>query len=282
MAAQQKQTVLRRLLKPFATKGTDRAGNASEAQRIQLPSPENDARLRALHNRHQGRRAFVLGNGPSLSVEDIERIQNEITFASNKIYLIYKKTDWRPTYLTVCDFLVARNIRKQLLEQSGSQRIFAGGVSEHFRSGDDVIFSNWPSAAGDAAWDPLKGCRAGHSVVVFGIKLAWWMGIREIYLLGIDFSFKVPEKRTGEKVFGNDVIVSEGEVNHFDPDYRPSGEDWTVPQLDAQREDFRQARAFVEDRGGKLINASRETKLDVLERQSLDDILATDPASATR
>ncbi|MGF1448119.1 MAG: hypothetical protein ACFB20_01735 [Opitutales bacterium] len=245
-----------------------------QAAHFQLPDPANDARLRALHNRHAGQRAFVLGNGPSLCVEDIERIQNDITFASNKIFLIYKKTAWRPSYLTCCDVLVARNIREELLAQEGSERLFAGGISEQFRPGDAVTFSNWPSKEGEAEWNPIQGFRAGHSVVVFGIKLAWWMGVREVYLLGIDFSFKVPEKRTGEKVFGNDVVVSSGEVNHFDPDYRPSGEDWTVPQLEEQRDDFAHCREFVEARGGTLINASRQTKLDVLERRSLDEVLA--------
>lgn len=43
-------------------------------------------------------RAFVLGNGPSLSLTPFHLLKNEVTFATNRIRLIYKDTDWRPTY----------------------------------------------------------------------------------------------------------------------------------------------------------------------------------------
>ena len=46
-----------------------------------------DAKLKALKDCHRGRRAVIVGNGPSLNVADLERLKDEITFASNKIYL---------------------------------------------------------------------------------------------------------------------------------------------------------------------------------------------------
>ena len=56
---------------------------------------ENDQRLTNLQNIHKGKRAFILGNGPSLSIADLNKLKNEITFASNKIYLAFEKTDIR-------------------------------------------------------------------------------------------------------------------------------------------------------------------------------------------
>ncbi|NQU09812.1 hypothetical protein HQ590_03405, partial [bacterium] len=74
-----------------------------------VPLTPNDWRLAAYRNRHRGRRCFVLGNGPSLRTADLDRLQTEITFASNKIYLAFDQTAWRPTYYTVVDLLVAEN-----------------------------------------------------------------------------------------------------------------------------------------------------------------------------
>ena len=111
-------------------------------------------------------------------------------------------------------------------------------------------------------------------MVNLDIKLAYWMGIREMYVIGVDFSFKVPQTPTGEVVYGNKVIVSEGECNHFHPDYRTSGEAWTVPKLDEQEEEFAAARKFLEEREGNIYNASRKTKLDVWERVDFEDLLS--------
>ena len=121
-------------------------------------------------------------------------------------------------------------------------------------------------------WNFLRGAKAGHSVVNLGIKAAYWMGIREIYVIGCDHNFVVPEKKTGEVVFNNEVVVSEGEINHFHKDYRRPGETWTMPQLDTIAEEFLYARRVLEADSGTIKNASRTTKLEVWERVEFDDL----------
>ena len=41
---------------------------------------------------------------------------------------------------------------------------------------------------GEKYWDLVEGVRAGYSIINFDLKLAYWMGIREIYVIGVDFS----------------------------------------------------------------------------------------------
>lgn len=57
-------------------------------------------RLRQYKDKHKNDICFILGNGPSLQVDDLERLQRAgiVTFATNRIYNIFPNTSWRPTY----------------------------------------------------------------------------------------------------------------------------------------------------------------------------------------
>ncbi|MCL5269955.1 MAG: hypothetical protein M1457_05215, partial [bacterium] len=77
----------------------------------------NRRRLAALRDRHRGRRCFVIGNGPSLTLADLERLRGDVTIAANKIYLAFPRVAWRPTYLVVIDEVTAANNRRDLRAQ---------------------------------------------------------------------------------------------------------------------------------------------------------------------
>jgi len=48
--------------------------------------------------KHNNERAFIVGNGPSLENTPMKLLQNEYTFATNKINKIYSSTSWRPSF----------------------------------------------------------------------------------------------------------------------------------------------------------------------------------------
>jgi hypothetical protein len=249
-----------------------------------LPWNVSQRVLIKLRNRHAGRRAFIIGNGPSLRVEDLDRLKDEITFASNKIYLAYDQTAWRPSYYVVVDRLVAQNNAEAIAKQPGRKfmsddvRPFIsdcpGAIWLHERF-DNSRLQLLP----DARQAPVSSCRfsknivagvhGGGSVVFTQLQMAYYMGITEAILLGVDFSFSLPNKRTGDSVYGA-ALKSEGEVNHFHRDYRKQGEQWSIPRLDVQEVAFAAARQIYERNGRKILNASRSTKLTVIKRQDFD------------
>lgn len=59
--------------------------------------------LKTLKGIHAGKRCFIIGNGPSLCAEDLDKLKDEYTFAANRIYEIFYLTEWRPTYYFVVD-----------------------------------------------------------------------------------------------------------------------------------------------------------------------------------
>lgn len=253
------------------------------ASKLGYPLSRRDRRIAGLADRHRGQRAFILGNGPSLQVSDLDLLQDEITFASNKIYLAFDDTPWRPTYYSVIDVLVARNNRDAILRLDELDHLHSVKVQHVLGQAHGGIYIDTlpqlpllgphPGFSGDL----LAGCFSGSTVIYLQLQLAFFMGIREVYLLGIDFSFEVPKGSVTEQrtEHGEAVISSQGEVNHFHPEYRKPGETWTMPKLEAQKRAFRCARQAFERAGGRLVNASRRTALETLPLGDLDAVLAT-------
>ena len=63
------------------------------------PCPRRDVRrLRSLHNIHRGKRIFIIGNGPSLNRTPLEKLEGEFTFGVNRIYMLFDRIKWRPTF----------------------------------------------------------------------------------------------------------------------------------------------------------------------------------------
>ena len=261
---------------------------------------ENQRRLAALRNIHAGRRAFVIGNGPSLKVSDLDAIRGEISFAANKIYLAFDQTQWRPDYYFVADKLVAINNRDKIAGLNFPKFYTRSleGLLPHQPSvyWVDELVGNLSCVKGDPRFpgardrrgnrigyfseDPLKGLNGGSTVIYPMLQLAYFMGFSEVFLLGIDFNFVVPDSVVPTSVGrGYEVAVkSIGEVNHFHPDYRKPGELWSVPSeevMQAQAISFAAAREAFEISGRALWNASRQTKLEVVPRKNMDDVLRT-------
>ena len=65
--------------------------------------------LEQCKNKYKGKRCFIIGNGPSLTKEDLEKLKGEYTFASNKIYKLFDKTSWRPDFYAIFDENVGKS-----------------------------------------------------------------------------------------------------------------------------------------------------------------------------
>jgi len=243
-----------------------------------IPLTRNDRRIAALKDKHRSCRCFIIGNGPSLKIEDLDRLKGEITFASNKIYLAFGKTDWRPTYYSILDVLVAENNR-DVINKLKLCRVYDECVRPFLNDSGDILWIRQlglPLLNGthecQFSKNVLEGVYGGWTVIYLQMQLAFYMGIRDIYLIGVDFSFKVP-KSSGRICQSGEILVHQGEMNHFHPDYRKLGETWTMPLLDSQRKAFLAAKIAVEAHGGSISNASRKTELDVFPRVDFDAVV---------
>lgn len=233
---------------------------------------ENATRLGAFRNVHFGRRAFLIGNGPSLAAEDLDRLTNEICYAANKIYLSYDQVEWRPSYYCVCDPQVSL-INEARIRETDTVKFLANSTcfyGERFEKGFVLpyYFRNRTPESESPRFsvDPANGIYDGGSVIYMMMQLAFFMGVREIYLLGVDHCFEIPEQ-------SNEKLLKGGPNNHFHAEYRSAEEKWTRPDFDYMNRAFAYAAEFLEERGTRVFNASRRSALEVFPRASLEKVL---------
>jgi hypothetical protein len=242
----------------------------------------NNLDIRKLKNIHQGKRAFFIGNGPSLRISDLELLNDEITFGCNKIYLAFGQTDWRPTYYSITDRLSAKTNSKTI-SSIPSIKLFGDTI----KSSIDEEYSNF-----SAYWfhhisrpkdnnnnyivkfskDASKNTYGGHNVLYFQFQIAYYMGISEVVLLGVDFNYKL-SKSTGVSAPNGEVLIGEGETNHFHPNYREIGEKWIKPEKEIQSHSFNLASEHFINNGRNFLNASRYTELEGIKRVPFDQIV---------
>ena len=67
---------------------------------------ENRRRLAGFRGRHAGQRCFIIGNGPSLNRMDLVRLKEEFSFGLNRIYLLFERIPFVPTYFVCVNELV--------------------------------------------------------------------------------------------------------------------------------------------------------------------------------
>jgi hypothetical protein len=229
---------------------------------------------------HKGEKAVIIGMGPSLKISDLERLKGYTCFACNKIYLAFGETNWRPDYYSICDILVAQNNHKDIFNTN-----FGSTIAIHFEIVRPILktnsktfyynckrsLQNWKKDTTIQLSD-LKGgtlYSGGCSVILDQLQIAYAMGFSEVYLLGIDFSFTLGNVKN-EVCESGQIIESAGEVNHFHKDYRKVGEKWTMPMMEEQRNAFEFCESQFSKTGRKLLNASRNTMLDVIPKVDFD------------
>lgn len=235
-------------------------------------------RISQLRNLYAGRRCFILGNGPSLKISDIERLKSDITFACNRIYLLFGETTWRPTYYTISDPLGAEQFASHI-NSLPLTKLFSDSVRQHFRDRDDITWFEQIQYARDDdfsdfafSFDLTKGIYHGATTLYIQLQIALFMGFTEVYLLGVDFDYKLPAKICQRSGLG--VIVEHGaENNHFHPNYRVAKERWWLADKEFQYKTFSFAHEVFRSAGRAIYNASRISELDVFPRVEFDSII---------
>jgi hypothetical protein len=168
-------------------------------------------------------RAWVIGNGPSLAETPLDLLVGEVTYATNRIHLIYPKTVWRPTFyvygepfegtgknqeLMADDLIHAFEIGLSCWMHESTRgvigvkklRRYMKRASENYYGSCEHNLLHFDSPDVPHEWHLPQVCAFGSSVNA-AIQLAVKAGYGPIYLLGCDMGF------------------TDGGYNHFSPVY---------------------------------------------------------------
>jgi hypothetical protein len=232
--------------------------------------------VKDLQGKHTGERAFVIGNGPSLSPAALDKLTGEITIAVNRIAKIFPATKWRPTYYVGITTAVNDNRHKgDILEAIHSARSAvcwdAYQTIEQVNKLDKVAFVKCShidhhsvEAARDDWWsDDISKRLDKFGVSIFSaLQVAAYMGFSEIYLLGCDGNYRKPEN-------GKDL-------SHFDKAYRTFD---VLPNYDYDELNRALLRAheIAENAskrlGFKIYNCSPDSAITAHDKVSLESVL---------
>jgi len=238
---------------------------------------DGQAAIRKYKNFYEGRRCFIIGNGPSLTVSDLDKIKNagEISIASNSIYNLYDKTEWRPTIYTISDFLEIKHTLKEISALKPELKIVAmSAVGRVFNVDNAILLKLIDKDEKEEKVffsDDISNCiYDGATVTYTSIQCAVYLGFKEIILLGVDHSFAQERTKDGLK-------INTGIKNHFEnylTDYaKESGsddEEYFIFPVDFATMAFEKAKEYTDAHGIKIFNATRGGKLEVFERVDFD------------
>ena len=231
--------------------------------------------LLGMKNKHSGERCFIIGNGPSLTAEDLTLLKEEYTFASNRIFYIFPKTTWRPTYYCGQDYVVIEDIADKLESFVGDcKKVFISSrcwdvIPENVRRKPNICFF-FPRFKGvhkeDIFSDQIENFVSdGGTVTYAAIQLAVYMGFSKIYLLGCDHNY------SSASFQDNSINNKEVANNYFEG--MPTDIKLTKPRTDNSTLSFIKAKEYCDAHGIAIYNATRGGKLEVFKRVKLEDVV---------
>jgi glycosyltransferase involved in cell wall biosynthesis len=253
-----------------------------------LPPPRTELeRLAGLRGRYQGKRCFVIGNGPSINQMDLERLAGEFTFCSNKFYLKTPELSWRPSFYTCLDWRVtpddSENIQKFVDDQAHMLKFFPNRF-RHLLRPDSNTF--WYESISSGRYlrekfevDAVNCLRGGGTVSTAMLQLAAFLGFNTIYLIGTDVTYRIPDtvKQEGRDRFNTGVRINltstaDDDCNHFSPAYFGAGARWHDPNVPEMKRGFRNAYLAAHMHGIKIYNASKGGALDCIPRVDYESL----------
>lgn len=233
-------------------------------------------RIKSLKNIYKGERCFIVCNGPSLKIEQIERleqIKGMITFGLNRVYYLYDKTKWRPDYYvafepefvskeisTIENIEVKRNrfiniIGKNKKNDLDKKNIWLNCTSKFTidkYSTDNIYFSD----------EIEKEVIDAYTVTFTALQIAIYMGFSEINLIGADHQFsKVITKNN--KLIENNKVVGHCYIDKKE-DYR------TYSFLEGIEMSYKVAKKYAEEHEILIQNLTEGGKLEIFRRKDFD------------
>lgn len=262
--------------------------------------------------RHKGRRAFVIGNGPSLNEIDMGRLKDEITFGSNRVYLGFEQWGFTTTYWGISDWLQIEEYGAEYEEHvpCSVPAFYPFDYLAYLRFANGCPTPFVPSRRPFFAKDCGR-VYIGHSVTYCLMQIAAIMGCNPIILVGVDHDYPLRPRpwlqravaRTREAVVRplrgtalyealrkfkqvrakNRGVPKQSPVKqwrpedavaptHFTAEYAAGERKFMLPEPAEMDRDFRCAARWARENGMDILNATPGSNLEIFARARFEDL----------
>jgi hypothetical protein len=217
--------------------------------------------IKKFKNIHAGERCFIVATGPSLTIEDLEKLNNEVCFSMNSIVLALPKTKWRPKYYGIQDMFVYKKIRKEINEVNISYKFFSDRIKKNYEiPKESIVFPHnllnhkifHKRYNSKFSPNSFKVVYDGYTITYSLIQIAVYMGFKEIYLIGADTNYDENKRHFIEHGVEDNTYKSAGK---------------------RIIEAYKVAKKYADENNIKIYNATRGGMLEVFERVNLEEIL---------
>ena len=221
--------------------------------------------LRKFKGLHAGQDCFVLGNGPSLNKMDLAPLADYHTFGLNKIYLLFDRVDLDLSYLVSTNGLVIEQSSEEF-ERLGIPTFLSYTASAGVVADRDHLYRLHTLNTWSFYDDLTQPICEGNTVTYVALQIAYYMGFRRVFLVGVDHSFKQSGK-------SHETQVYEGEdVNHFHPDYF-KGQKWQLADVYGSEVSYHLANYHYRRDEREIYDATVGGKLEVFPKISYQEAL---------
>jgi len=241
-------------------------------------SQQEKKAIQVYEKKHQGQVGVIIANGPSLNDINLDQLKQFVTIGMNRIYLLRNKSDFKPDYYCLEDHMVAEDNAAEISSLEGSVMFIPKDLSYCIKNNKRILYTNLVRRYKGAkqissfSMDFSEKAYWGGTVTYYALQLAYYLGFKEVYIVGLDHSYSQPDYAKGKH-----TITSQGvDVNHFDPRYFGKGKRWHAPDnlLDRMEISYRIAKQVFDESGRQIINATPNSKLseDVFPKMDFGNI----------
>ncbi len=243
-----------------------------EIERLNGYTSEMEKKIYDLKDIYSGQSCFIVGNGPSLRISDLDKIQNQNikSFGCNGIWSVFGKTKWRPNFYFMSDvFAIRTHVGNEsllsVLKEECDGVFLRCGLETNKLLKDNIYLFNQIYSSDDKDISFSNNCEKlvyiGYTVTYVMIQMAIYMGFSTIYLLGIDHFYSTE--------INNGIIELKDCEDHAT--FLNEGKD--VYDIYHTTKAYQSAKQYADDNGITIINATRGGKLEVFARENFDLII---------
>ncbi len=191
----------------------------------------------------------------------------------NGIFYKTDETGYKPTFYVVEDKAVMKDNLERINLYDVEYKFFPTNYKKQISTRENTHFfrmntgfyqeSSYNYRIPRFSTDAARILYCGQSVTMINLQLAFYMGFDEVYLIGMDFDYKIP---TSAVVDGLNILSTEDDENHFHPEYFGKGKTWHDPQLDRVLHSYKMMDLVYTSANKNIYNATVGGKLELFER----------------